>query len=536
MTSETLCAARDALAAGRWADARQQYEAALQERECAEALEGLSEALWWLNDVAGAIRARERAYALARASGDLAAAIRTAAWISRGHATGYGNAAASDGWLARAESLAEEAGPTLERAYVEVMRAKKAGDPQTAECHAARALAIAREFGDVDFEMFALSELGRALVTRGDVDEGMRRLDEAVAAATGGEMHQLPFIGDTCCNMISACERAADYARLSQWFQIVDDFCRRHHCLTMLTYCRTVFGGALITAGRWSDAERELLTAIRTCEGGYPPMRAGALSRLAILRVREGRLDEARSLLVGIEEQRTAAEAVAALELAAGNAPAAAVVLRRSLRDAAEDPLTAVPLLDLLVAAMAAAGDLEQARSAAARLADIAGRAGRTAFHAFAERAAARAGGDARRFERAAELFAQVSMPFDAALCRLELAESATKERPAAAAFDARVAFDCFDRLGATAHADRAARLLRSLGVRGRPTPRRAELLTRRERQVFDLVREGLSNAEIGERLFISPKTVEHHVSRILGKLGARNRVELAALAELGTK
>ena len=536
MNMDSLSTARQALAVGDWAGARKLYEAALQEEECAEVFEGLSESLWWLNDATAAIRTRERAYTLARQSGDLAAAIRAAVWLSRGHATGFGNAAASDGWLARAETLAEEAGPRVERAYVELMRAKKAGDPETAAGHASRALAIAREFGDVDFEMFARSELGRALVTRGNIAEGMRQLDEAVAAATGGEMTQLTLIGDTCCNMVSACERAADYARLSQWFRVVDDFCKRHECLSMLTYCRTLFGGALMTAGRWREAERELLTAVRACEGGYPPLRTAAFARLAMLRVREGRFDEARSLLTGIEEQRAAAEVVAALELASGNASAAAVVLRRCLRHADEDPITAVPLLDCFVAAMVALGDREQAAIAASRLSNVADRANRTAFRAYAERAAARVQQSPESFETAAELFDHAAMPFDAAVCRLELAEQVAETNPETAAFDARAAFDCFDRLGARAYADRAAQLLRSLGVRGRPTPRSTELLTRRERQVFDLVRAGLSNAEIGERLFISAKTVEHHVSRILSKLGARNRVEIATIAEFGTK
>jgi DNA-binding CsgD family transcriptional regulator len=49
--------------------------------------------------------------------------------------------------------------------------------------------------------------------------------------------------------------------------------------------------------------------------------------------------------------------------------------------------------------------------------------------------------------------------------------------------------------------------------------------------QVLDLVRAGLTNAEIGARLFISTKTAEHHVGRVLAKLGVRSRAEAAAVA-----
>jgi DNA-binding NarL/FixJ family response regulator len=86
-----------------------------------------------------------------------------------------------------------------------------------------------------------------------------------------------------------------------------------------------------------------------------------------------------------------------------------------------------------------------------------------------------------------------------------------------------------FEKVGAVRQADRADALLRSLGERGRVGPKGVGRLTRRELEVLELLSEGLTNAEIAQRLFISTKTAGNHVSNILMKLNLRSRTEAAA-------
>jgi DNA-binding CsgD family transcriptional regulator len=123
-------------------------------------------------------------------------------------------------------------------------------------------------------------------------------------------------------------------------------------------------------------------------------------------------------------------------------------------------------------------------------------------------------------------------MPHEEGRARLGLARELAAHGSAELALaEARLALEIFERLGARRDADAAAALLRSLGAASRVGPRGLGELTRREREVLELLGYGLSNPEIAERLFISPKTAEHHVSRILRKLDLRSRQEAASYA-----
>jgi DNA-binding NarL/FixJ family response regulator len=127
--------------------------------------------------------------------------------------------------------------------------------------------------------------------------------------------------------------------------------------------------------------------------------------------------------------------------------------------------------------------------------------------------------------------FARLGLRLDAARTRLELARSRSARSPEVAVDTARHARTELEALGAVRDADAAASLMRSLGAKGRAGPKAVGLLSRREVEVLRLLGDGLTNKQIGERLFISPKTVEHHVSRIYAKLDLSTRAEAATYA-----
>jgi DNA-binding CsgD family transcriptional regulator len=187
--------------------------------------------------------------------------------------------------------------------------------------------------------------------------------------------------------------------------------------------------------------------------------------------------------------------------------------------------------------AQLARGDLAAAEETQHRFAALAGNAGDDRLAAFAAFAAGRvlaAGGDEQassHLQRALLRFIALDLPLAAARAQLELAKALAARAPDAAVAEARLALATFERLGAVSHADAAGDLLRRLGAAGRAWPRRHGALTKRETEVLRLLAAGYSNAEIGERLFISRRTAEHHVANILSKLGLRSRAEAAAYA-----
>lgn len=128
-------------------------------------------------------------------------------------------------------------------------------------------------------------------------------------------------------------------------------------------------------------------------------------------------------------------------------------------------------------------------------------------------------------WQSAATKWARIGCPYEEATALADGDEAARLK-----------ALEIFERLGAQPAAEALRQKLRATGVRIPRGPMQATKenpagLTLRQMEVLALITEGLSNSDIANRLYISPKTVDHHVSAILGRLDAHTRAEASAIA-----
>lgn len=529
-------AGQRALEQARWGAARLSFEAVLEGGESAEAREGLGLALWFLGEVAKGISSREWAFELYAHAGRGDDAARTAVWVSHQHFVG-GRVSAARGWLARAERALEEAGDGAGHGWVAVERARHATNLQDQTTHARRAVEIARRVRASDLEIFALSVLGRALVAAGHSEDGLLLLEEAMAGATGGQVRNIHTLAEAYCNLIIASTQVGDWERATEWCELVDRFARAHDAAPLFGTCRSVHAEVLLATGHWVEAENALEASLATHARYVPEMGAPTTAALAELRVRQGRLSEAETLLTGREENPSSLRALALLRIAEGRPGAAAALLERGLlHHGTGTAMGSSLLLAALVDARLACADLTGAQAAATELVEVATASSIRLLTARAELAGARVARAGGHVEKAAEharraltAFLTLAMPLDAAEARLELAHALAGEARDVARDEAQTALDVFRQLGAARAVDSAVALLGELGGGTRADgPHRVASLTPREQEVLELVAQGLSNARIAAALVISEKTAGHHVSHILTKLGVQNRTEAA--------
>ncbi|HMJ04030.1 MAG TPA: LuxR C-terminal-related transcriptional regulator [Conexibacter sp.] len=543
MQADQLERGRAALARGDWADAAAGFEAvvaAAGDANAAEALEGLGWAGWWTSDAALTIDARERAFRAYRARGEDCAAARVAAWLAADYREFRCEAAVGQGWLRRAHRLLEDAPEQADHGWVRLLDADFAlnvdGDPLRAERLSLSAAELGRRLGVADLEAIGLAQGGIALVLQGRVADGMRRLDEAsVIAASEDLLLPVSTIWSLCC-LISACDGVGDFPRAAQWCETMRTFNDRWGARQVVGVCRSAYGRVLATRGDWPAADVELTAAVGDLQASRPGMAGGGLVRLAELRIRQGRAEEARALL---EEAGPAGlVGLGQLALDGGDARAAADAAERVLRGVPADAaLERLPAYELLARARASLGEADAAGAACAAIETAVASIDTPYLRGRARLVAGELAGargdheEARRAcEDAVDCFAKGSAPYEAARARSALAAAldAVGQRELAAAERA-AARETFALLGAQRDLERLD-AGDAAGTAGGESAASGEL-SPRELEVLRLVAQGLSDAEIAERLVVSQHTVHRHVANVRTKLRLPSRAAAVAHA-----
>jgi LuxR family maltose regulon positive regulatory protein len=534
---------RDALERGSWEEARSHLAASVVERETAEVLEDLGLAAWWLDEPALTFDARERAYALYRENQNARGAARVAIWLVWDYLAFRGDFAVASGWMERARRLLAGQHGTAEYGWLLIREAEVAlfrrHDPAAAAASASRAAKLGRELGDQGVEFTALGLEGLAHVSAGDVELGMRRLDEASVATTAGEVKELHAVGLVSCWQIFACERVRDYDRAAQWCARVQEFSRRWGLRPLSAICRTQYAGVLIWHGDWAEAEAELMSATHELQQSRPGLMNPPVARLGVLRLRQGRFDDAERLFEQSSSQPQSRVGIAELMFERGNYDECVALLDQFLIQIGDgEPTSRAAALELLVRGHARRGDLDAATVALAELERIASAATTSSFAASVSTAQAEVlrrrgdlAGAAVCLVKAIDLFQQNGAPFETARARIDLADAhVALGRVESAEREARLAMESLDALGAEHEANRGRRLLRSL-TGGKGKANRGPALTQRQIEILRLVARGMSNAEVASRLDLSEHTVKRHVANLLMRLDLPSRAAAAAYA-----
>jgi len=533
-----LARGRKAYAKERFADAFEALSAADRaEPLAAEDLDRLASSAGILGRDADFLAALERAHHAHLAAGNGVAAARAAFWLGF-RLLFLGETGRGTGWHARARRVLDERGlDGAERGYLMLPGAHQqlaAREWEAARGVAAGAAEIARRFGDPDLLALALNLEGRSLLGEGRVVEGLALIDEAMVAVSAGELTPI-VTGLVYCMVIRSCQDVYALGRAREWTEALKAFCDAQPGGVSFTgQCLVHRSEILQWNGQWEDAIAEARRASDRLLA-RPPEHAAAPAFY-----QQGELHRLRGEFDAAEQAYAAASrhgaepqpGLALLRAAQGRIEAAASAMRRVM-GAAADWTERTRLLPAHVEIMLAAGDLEEARRAAAELEETGARPETEVVAAMAGRAKGAvclaAGDPAAALEplrRSFEIWSRLGAPYLAARVRELIGRACAALR---------------DEDGARLETEAARAVYRELGAapdlarleappRGAPEER-PHGLTARELQVLRLVAAGKTNKAIAAELFLSEKTVDRHLSNIFDKLGVSSRAAATAFA-----
>jgi hypothetical protein len=438
-------------------------------------LERLAQAALWVGEDDESMDAHQRAYQAYVADGrnDRAAHVAAVLVIHHGRRL---ELAVAGGWYAKLQRLLHEGPDERGEGYLALATTildEASGDWDAALENARRTLDIGRGCADPDLTALGLAFEGLALSHKGDVREGARRLDEAMAGAIGGDLTMMAT-GIVYCRTLCASLALHDFRRAIEWAEAIE------HCRTANGMggfpgdCRTHRAEALFMHGAWTEGETEAQLATTESEVWHRPHAGMALYELGAINLRLGNLERAeRAFLEAHAHGHSPQPGLALLRLAQGNHGAAEEAIADALSESTLDALVRARLLPARTEIALACGDIVTAREAAVELVAIGEHFGTPALRAagLAARGAtaladSQADAAAADLGRAATLWREAEMPYETARTGALLGEArfALGERNAAL-LELRAAAIMFEGLGAQPDADAVNERVAALSV-----------------------------------------------------------------------
>jgi DNA-binding CsgD family transcriptional regulator len=371
-----------------------------------------------------------------------------------------------------------------------------------------RAIELAQRFEATETLVHALNNVGTAQLFAHD-ERGLAKLEESLRLSLAHDLEEHASRAFTNLSAVGLMNR--DYPLALRYLDEGTAYATEHDLESCKRYMITSRARVHFEMGRWTMATDDAASVLEQA-GGYNVARIPALTILGHVRVRRGDPDASRALAEAHELAMQANElgritpiASARIEMAwlAGDVEQVIAEARSILEISTDDN---DPWLHGEFAFWLWRGGVHQPIE-----------------RKIAEPYALQIAGNWRA---AADRWKEIGCPYEEATALADGDEAAQLE-----------ALAIFEKLGASPAAERLRNKLRTTGVRGIPRGPRPSTkdnpagLTSRQMEVLSLLSDGCTNAEIAERLFISNKTVDHHVAAILAKLDAQNRAEAVSVA-----
>jgi DNA-binding NarL/FixJ family response regulator len=449
----------------------------------------------------------------------------------------HGEWARAGGWTGRARGAIDDGRrDCVARGYLlapDALQALMAGEAEKAYATFSQGREIGRRFADKDLVTLAGFGQGQALIAMGRVAEGIAVLDEVMVGVTGGEASPI-VTGLVYCGVIAACMETFDPRRAKEWTAALSHWCDSQPDLVPFRgQCLVHRAQIMQLHGAWVDALEELRQAFeRFSKAGHPAVGDALYEQAEVHRLRGEFGTAEQTYLQATRFGRDAQPGLALLRLAQGQVDRASAGIRRALDETAE-PSRRARLLSAAVETAVESRDVEEARSAAAELAELAAARNVALLNAMAAHAGGAvllAEGDARgalsAARRAWSLWQELDAPYEAARARVLVALACRSLGDEdAARMELAAARHVFETLAA------APDVARVESLTGRAPSRLDCGLTAREVEVLRMVATGRTNRAIAGELFLSEKTVARHISNIFVKLGLSSRAAATAYA-----